>query len=69
MFSNKFDVEIVYVYNFWIISITFKILLIRSFFFSFKFVILSFWHVLLSIKFFLDFELLFPCFSQQKLPT
>jgi len=43
MFSNKFDVGIVYVFEVGIIVINFKFLLIKTFFF--KFLILIFWQV------------------------
>jgi hypothetical protein len=43
MFSNKFDVGIIYVFNVVITKITYKFLFIKNDLFSLKFMILVFW--------------------------
>jgi hypothetical protein len=66
MFSNKFDVEIVYVFKVGIIKITFNFLLmgVTTFFSNFD---PNFLASFLLFTFFLEFSLFFPFFSQQKL--
>jgi len=67
-FSNKFDVEIIYVFNVGIIRIISKLLFIGNNLFSFKFVI-SIFGDFLFFTYFFEFALCFPFFSQQKLPS
>jgi hypothetical protein len=68
MFSNKFDVGIVYVFKVGIIRIILKILLIRSSFF-FQIYNPKFLASFLLFSFFLEFTFFFPFFSQQDLQS
>jgi hypothetical protein len=66
MFSNKFDVRIVYVFKVEIIRINFKILLIRSKIF-FQISDPKLFTSFLLFTFFLEFPHFFTFFSQQEL--
>jgi hypothetical protein len=65
MFSNKFDVGIVYVFKVGIIRITFKFLLTRNNILFIKFLIPIFWQVFCCLHFSLNFELFFPYFPNK----
>jgi len=60
----KFDIRIVYVFNFEIIRITFYFLLITSNLFSLKFVISIFWQFFLLFTCFLNLHYFFLFFFQ-----